>query len=353
MSRGIKEVATLAGVSISTVSRVINGSKPVRDEVRRRVLAAVKKVGYVPNHTAQSMVSGRTMTVGIVVPSGASSFNSLVLAGIRSRLVQEGYQSLVCEIENPISTESEVRYLDILSRGITDGIILTHEAQSSRIRDTIKRVTVPIVVASVKIEGLRLRSIGIDDRAAARDATDYLLSLGHTRIGLIGGGKQVSGGLHRTEGYREAFERRGLRCDPLWVVPGWFSFESGYRAARQLLRNDPTITAIFCVSDDMAVGAIRYLKDEGRRVPEDISVMGFDDVALAAYADPPLTTVRQPIREIGTGAAELLLRVLRGEAKVPKHTILGHEIVVRSSCGLLRTRTGRHSSKTHRPLTVT
>lgn len=352
MTGGIKEVARLAGVSISTVSRVINDSKPVRQEIRRRVLAAVKKVGYVPNRTAQSMVSGRTMAVGIVVPSGAGSFNSLMLAGIRGKLSEEGYQSLVCEIENPLSTESEVRYLDLLSRGIADGIILTHEAQSPKIRDTIKKVTVPVVVASVKIEGLRLRSIGIDDRAAARDATSYLLSLGHTRIGLIGGGKQISGGISRTDGYRDAFESRALPWNPLWVVPGWFSFESGYRGARQLLRNDPTITAIFCVSDDMAVGAIRYLKDEGKRVPEDISVMGFDDVALAGYADPPLTTVRQPIREIGSGAAGLLMRVLRDETKVPMRTILEHQIVMRSSCASPRRNVARNSSKSHRSLTA-
>ncbi|HUX22695.1 MAG TPA: LacI family DNA-binding transcriptional regulator [Spirochaetia bacterium] len=338
VSGGIREVARLAGVSISTVSRVINDSKPVRQEIRSRVLEAVDAVGYVPNRTAQSMVSGRTMTVGIVVPSGASSFNSLVLSGIREELYQHSYQSIICEIENPISVESEVRYLDLLSRGITDGIILMHEAQSPKIREALKRVAIPIVVASVEIRGARLRSIGINDRAAARDATNYLVSLGHRRIGVIGAGKQIASGINRTNGFNDALKEHGLPFTPSRIVPGWFSFESGYRATRQLLRNDSTVTAIFCLSDEMAIGAVRYLKDEGLRVPDDVSVMGFDDVALATYTDPQLTTTRQPIRQIGSGAADLLMRIIRKESRIPKRVVLDHTIVVRSSCAAPRSR---------------
>ena len=157
MPGGIKEVARQAGVAIATVSRVINDSKPVREEIRQRVLSAVEKVGYVPNHAAQSMASGKTMIIGIVVPSGAESFNSLALSGVREALAQGGYQSLICEIEHPMSIESEVRYLDILSRRIADGIILMHETHSQRVRETLKQVTIPIVVASVEIRG-RARS---------------------------------------------------------------------------------------------------------------------------------------------------------------------------------------------------
>ncbi|HUX21377.1 MAG TPA: LacI family DNA-binding transcriptional regulator, partial [Spirochaetia bacterium] len=248
MSGGIKEVAKRAGVSISTVSRVINNSKPVSAIVRSRVLAAVKDVGYVPDHTAQSMVHGRTKTIGIVVPSGSSSFNSLAAAGIREELLGQGYQSLVCDIESPMSVESEVRYLDILSRGIADGIILMHEAQSPKIRETLKMVAIPIVVASVEIRGLRFPSIGINDRAAARDATNYLISLGHKRIGIISGGKQVASGIRRTDGYGDALHDHDLSVKPSRILPGFFSFESGYRTARQLLHNDASITAIFCSS---------------------------------------------------------------------------------------------------------
>lgn len=330
----IRAVAKAAGVSISTVSRVINNSKPVSDTLRERVLRAVEKSNYVPNHTARSMVFRRTKTIGIVIPEVSAAFHSIALASIMNELGRTNRQALVCTVSDDWA--DEIRYLDLLSRGIADGVILMQETQNARIRTALSTITIPVVLASIEIDKLHFPSVGIDDMQAAFEATSHLISLGHRRIGLIAG-SELTVGDYRTRGYRAALEKSGLSFDEGRIVHGVYSARSGYDAAKLIMERHADTTAIFAVSDEMAIGAMRYLKDMGKRIPEDISVIGFDDIDMAAFSDPPLSTVRQPIQEIGKQAAALLLSILEGHEPPRRRILLPYEIVARGSTGPRRT----------------
>lgn len=331
----IRAVAEAAGVSISTVSRVINESKPVSDELRKRVISAVRKTNYVPDHTARSMVYRRTKTIGIVVPDLSAAFHSVALSSITNRLAASRRRALVCTVRN--DSTDEIRYLDLFSKGLADGVILMHETQNARILDTLTRLTIPVVLASMDLNKLDLPGVGIDDAQAAFDATSYLLSLGHRRIGLIAG-SELTVGKYRTSGYRKALATAGIRFDRGVVRPGSYSAASGYSAAKHIMEANEDVTAIFAVSDEMAIGALRCLKDLGLRVPGQVSVMGFDDIDIAGYYDPPLTTVRQPIREIGEQAASVLLDIIEDKHAETNRIVLPHEVIVRSSTAPPRNR---------------
>ena len=328
----IKDVAAHAGVSVTTVSRVLNGHPYVREELRAKVDAAIEELGYSPSSIARSLVRSGTDLIGVIVPDITTSFFSTILGSIEQTASSRGYALLVSNIAE--NSEKELRYLKLFKGLRVAGIIVMHEPTTPAMRRFVATIGIPLVVSSARPSGLLDVSVNIDDEAAAYDATSYLAGLGHRRIALIGGNaERLQTARMRYDGYERALKEARIAVDPAFVKVGDFKTQDGYRLMGELLaakRKRPT--AVFALSDDMAAGAMNRALDEGLRVPEDVSIMGFDDSALASITRPALTTVHQPIADIGSISVETLIRSIEGTVPSSDGIILKHRIVERSSC---------------------
>ncbi|MFG6428969.1 LacI family DNA-binding transcriptional regulator [Roseateles sp. LYH14W] len=315
----IAAVAALAGVSTATVSRVLNQSKPVNAETRERVEAAVAQLGYRANPFARSLTSGESRLILVVVPDVANPFFAEIVQGVESVTRRNGY-SIVLAIaagDGP---------LDAVYDRLTDGVISMAHTQRPR---TGGRDLPWVACSEVMTEG-STPYVSIDHRQAAMDAVQYLLNRGHRRIALLTAEEDYAWARQRRAGYETAMARAGLPVDPAYVrVARGTDYGDGSEAAGGLLTLPEPPTAVFAVADTLAIGAIKAFRRAGRRVPEDIAVVGFDNVPLAQVFEPGLTTIAQPLRELGAVAAELLLEQLAGGKPEPR--ILPHALVVRDS----------------------
>ncbi len=326
---GIKDIAKDAGVSVATVSRVLNNTKFVSEELRRKVLASIEQQGYVADHIARSMVLKKTFTIGLIVPAVSEMYHQMIFSSVEEILEAHRYKALVCRVQDTLSNEQI--YVDLLMQNRVDGIILMHESNNPQIYTHLKKALVPIVLAGIDIPGLQVPQVRIDDRAAAMDGTNYLLRLGHRKIALITG-SGYSVGDKRLAGYTRALDESDVSFDESLLQAGGYTLESGYNAMNALLSRHGDLDAVFALSDEMAVGAMRAAFEQGVKIPDDISLLGFDGITLAAYTNPKLTTVSQPISEIGEKSAQLLLKMLGSNEVVPKLTIIAHTIQQGGSC---------------------
>jgi DNA-binding LacI/PurR family transcriptional regulator len=321
----LEQVAALAGVSRATVSRVVNGSPGVSPVVRAQVERAVAKLGYVPNRAARSLVTRRADSVALVVSEPHARFFSEpffagMVRGVSGALAETGVQLLLLIAHDLPDRGRLERYV---VGGHVDGVLLASLHGDDPLPGILERAGVPAVLVG-RPTG---RGVPPGDRAARA----HLASRGRRRIATITGPLDMGVGLDRLDGYRDGLAAAGLAADPGLVEPGDFTEEGGAAATARLLeRPGPPVEAIFAASDLMAAGALRALRAAGRRVPEDVAVVGFEDSAVARYAQPPLTTVRQPIEEMGRQATRLLLAKVTGEAG-GVHLILDTELVVRAS----------------------
>lgn len=326
---GIKEIAKEAGVSISTVSRILNGTKPVSPEMRSRVEAIISEKGYVPNHAARSMVMKRTRTAGLIIPKVSFLYHQEIARYIENEMEAAGYRLIIGSVRD--EADAEISYVRLMKEKKVDGIILMHESQHRATIELLENAEISVVLSSVHIPNTKHPIVGIDEFRATYDGTSFLSKLGHSKIGYIGGpGPFLKE--HRFEGYRAALNDHGLPFVEANVEDGSFTMEGGRKAATQLLRRSPDVTALFVVSDEMAIGAIRAANDLGYRVPKDVSVLGFDGIQMGAYVVPSLSTVHQPIDEIGTRAARMLLRLMEGTGTPVQSIVVPHRIVSRESC---------------------
>ncbi|MGH7118659.1 MAG: LacI family DNA-binding transcriptional regulator [Acetobacteraceae bacterium] len=333
----MKEVAERAGVSTATVSRALSRPDQVVPAVRKRIEAVVRDLGYAVNAAARSLRRNDTRMVLVVVPDIGNPFFSKLLKGIEQQASEMGYSVLIGDTER--STARVELYAQQLDARRADGLILLNGRSPSFAGFRMTRGAgahlaaprYPIVVVSERIPGARLPTVGVDNVAAAKEAVLHLADLGHRRIAHIGGPKGNILTRERRHGYCAALVQRGLPVDPDWVVLGDFSITSGRRSARMLLQRRVPPTAIFCANDEMAMGAIAELKASGLAVPQDVSVVGFDDIEFAEIFDPPITTVRQPRYAMGQIAMSLIGRALRGEVVAAEEVILASELIVRSS----------------------
>jgi LacI family transcriptional regulator len=327
----IKDIARIAGVSPSTISRVVNQKKYVKPEIRERVLAVVKETGYVPNNAARSMVLKRTFTVGIVIPDTFNMFQRQLFSTIEHSLEEYGYRTLFFFVK--WEEESETRCLRRIQAEKLDGIIMIHEVIHPEFYAYLAKGSVPVVLCTFDRDELALHSIHIDEESAARMATNYLIGLGHTRIGLISG-MHFSFGAQRANGYRSALKEAGIRIDEnrIVFVPS-YSTEDGRAGMLTLLSRLTPISAVFAATDELAIGALRALYESGLRVPQDVSVVGIDDIDIAAYLAPGLTTIRQPIRDMGKRAAEIMAQLIAKSDIDDELSTFGFELVVRESSG--------------------
>ena len=327
----IQDVARLADVSTATVSRALATPERVSPQARARVLEAIAKIGYVPNPAARTLRSQKTDMVLVVLPDLSNTFFSKILRGIEETLFEAGYGMIISDLDG--SPEKEAHFAAFTAAGRVDGAILLNGhlfGQSRDGRGVPAKTTIPLVALCEAIPGADIPQIEIDNRAAACRMTRHLASLGHRFIGYVSGPPENVLERERFRGYRDGLDAQGLPFDPALVIPGDFTIESGVAAGQDLLGRPKRPTAVFCTSDQMAIGVMRTLLSAGLRVPEDISVAGFDDIEFAAVAEPSLTTIHQPRRELGQAAAAALIDLLQGRP-TPKSIRLDTELVLRNS----------------------
>ena len=338
----LEQVAALAGVSRATVSRVVNGSPKVSPVVRAQVERAVAKLGYVPNRAARSLVTRRADSVALVVSEPHARFFSEpffagMVRGVSAVLTETGVQLLLLiaqDVPGSPDPPGRGRLERYVVGGHVDGVLLASLHGDDPLPGTLERAGVPAVLVGRPAGGVGATPasyVDADNRGGARAAVEHLIRRGRRRIATITGSLDMGVGLDRLAGYRDGLATAGLAGAGELVEPGDFTEEGGAAAmARLLARPGDPVDAVFAASDLMAAGALRALRAAGRRVPEDVAVVGFEDSAVARYAQPPLTTVRQPIEEMGRQATRLLLAQIAGEAG-GMHLILDTDLVVRSS----------------------
>ncbi len=329
----LEEVARLARVSRATASRVFRGSPRVGAQTWEAVQRAARQLGYVPNRAARSLVTGRSDSIGIVIPEPATRlfgdpFFPALLRGI-SQVVSAHELQLV--LFAPQSPAEENRLEAYLAGGHVDGVLLVSLHGSDPLPAHLAQRGVPVVVGGRPLGRARVSFVDVDNRGGAGDAVDHLVGQGRRRIATIFGPLDMPPGLDRLQGYRDGLRRAGIEPDPALEEPGDFGQESGSRAMRTLLERRPDLDAVFVASDLMAVGAVRALQEAGRRIPDDVAVVGFDDSPMAALLEPPLSSVRQPIETMGREMAELMIRTIRSAERIARQVILSTELVVRRS----------------------
>lgn len=326
---GIREIARKAGVSISTVSRILNDSKPVSPELRERVERIVQEEGFVPNDAARTMVIKKTRTAGLVIPKVSYQYHQEIARHVENTLEAAGYRLIVVSVQD--EPETEISYVRLLKQKKVDGIILMHESTDPTVEEFLRNDTTPLVFASVHDHETPHPVVGIDDRAATYDGTTYLVGLGHRKIGYISGpGPMIS--TQRLTGYQDALRDGDIPFVESRTQDGSFTLSGGKAAARALLNRSPEITALFVVSDEMAIGAIRAAHELGRSVPDDLNILGLDGINLGEYAVPSLTTVAQPIERLGVCAAQMLLQRMEDPRSPVASETLPHRIIERESC---------------------
>jgi LacI family repressor for deo operon, udp, cdd, tsx, nupC, and nupG len=325
----IRQVARQAGVSIATVSRALTTPDKVSDKTLKKVLAQVERSRYKPNLLARNFRSKRAYSVVVLVPNIANPFFAEIIRGIEQVAQQHGYAVLLGDTEG--REDREAYYVGLVETRQADGLIQLHPRLPKAARGANGTLDIPLVNACEYIEDAPCPRVGIDNTAAAREMTAYLLGLGHRRIGVILGPDSSPLTSDRLHGYRLALRSAKIPADDALIAQGDFTMSSGSIAAETLFKAKQPPTAIFCFNDEMALGAIRYLKSTGRSVPQDVSVVGFDDIEFASFCDPPLTTIEQPTREIGNKAMSLLFDMLSGGKPEPTMHTLPIKLIVRDS----------------------
>ena len=331
----LEEVAKLAGVSRATASRVFTASPRVSTRAKRAVERAAQKLSYVPNRAARSLVTGRTDSVGLVIPEPTAflfgdPFFPRLVRGISEVLSRRQLQLVLLA---PQSAADEARLEGYLSAGHVDGVLMVSFHGADPLPERLQRRGMPVVLGGRPSGNGTVPYVDVDNLGGARMAVEHLLATGRKRIATISGPLDMGAGVDRLQGYRDAIRQGGLEVDGSYEQAGDFGQESGAVAMQALLARHPDLDAVFCASDVMAAGALGVLRQQGRRIPKDIAIVGFDDSSLATSMVPPLSSVRQPIEEMGREMAGLLLSTIDMGGSGGKRVILATELVVRASSG--------------------
>ncbi|MBW8739925.1 MAG: LacI family DNA-binding transcriptional regulator [Streptomyces turgidiscabies] len=305
----LEEVAVRAGVGRGTVSRVINGSPRVSDATRAAVEAAVAELGYVPNTAARALAANRTDAIALVVPEPetrffAEPYFSDILRGVGAAISDTEMQLLLIFAG---SDRERQRLAQYLAAHRVDGVLLVSTHADDPLPDLLAQLEIPAVISGPRSAAETLTSVDSDNYGGGRQAAEHLLSRGRRKVAHITGRLDVYGAQRRVDGYRDALETAGHEVDEDLIEPGDFTEEGGRRAMTRLLARCPDLDAVFAGSDVTAAGARQVLREQGRRIPEDVALVGYDDSAIARHMDPPLTSVRQPIVEMGRAMIDLLL----------------------------------------------
>ncbi len=323
----IKRIAELANVSSATVSKVMNGKdQNISEATRQRILKIIQEEGYIPNGIAKSLKVKKTKTIGIILPDVMNLFYSELCRGAEDMAEASDYSIIICNTDN--DENKEYKYLQILQEKMVDGIIMTATESSSN--NTFEKISIPMVLVDRDIDfGNKVGRIVVDNIEPAYEATKHLIQKGCKRIGLISSVRKNRPSINRYNGFEKALLESGQAIDESIIYLDNFSIDCGYEGALKIL-NDPNIDGVFCGNDLIAVGAIKAIKEKGKRVPEDIKVVGFYDISISRYVDPPLTTIKQPIYKMGNEAVEMLVDIIESK-EVELKKVLKAQLVERKS----------------------
>lgn len=324
----IQDVAKAAGVSVATVSRVLNDSPAVIEETREKVLFTIRKLNYQPNLLGRNLRRSKTKMILVILPNISNPFYSNIVKGIEDVAHKNDYNVMLCNTDHDPKRMNV--YIELLKNRLSDGaIVMGLELGRKEISALAKEF--PVVQCCEYIEGSRASYVAIDDFNAAAKAVRHLTSIGHKRIGLITCNRFISN-IKREQGYKEALKDAGIEVKPdLIKYEDNHEFKNGLRAVENLLNLSEKPTAIFACSDLLAIGAMRGVKEHGLRVPEDIAIVGFDDISFASMSNPPLTTVAQPKYDLGCTAMNILLKQIQGIVTLPQVVHLEYELKIRES----------------------
>lgn len=328
----IKDVAELVGVSVTTVSRALNGYSDVREDTRRKVKQAAESLNYRPSAVAQSLVMKRTKTVGLLISEmmsdkSAHHFTFEVLRGLHDALAKHGYDLIFANTTT--AKQRLLSYLDFCTQRRFDGVIVMGIRLDDPYVHEVTESPLPSIVIDIPLLSKHCGYVMTDNIHGCELAIQHLASRGHRTIGFVNGHKEAEVSRHRLRGYKAALEKFGLPSDSSLIYEGDFTVESGTEGIKTLLSANPEMTAVFFASDLMAIGGLRWAKEQGIEVPDEISIVGFDNIELAEFVSPSLTTIHQRRYEMGITAANSLVAMLDGE--IPEGRILPPDIVVRGT----------------------
>lgn len=338
----IRDVARKAKVSVSTVSRALNNYKDVNKETRERIIRVVKELNYHPNSIAQGLVRQKTNILGFVLSYSSDTIlldlcMLEIFQGMMAR-IDSGHYNL-CLLGQGLNLESEDARLKLITQKLVDGVIIHATEPNLKIIEDLEKLDIPFVVSGQFGTDVAKKwySVSSDDFGGAFKATSYLISLGHSRIGFIGQNSyRMAGSLERLDGYKKALEAKLIAFENELVVNGDYTMESGFQGTLQLFKNQQPPSAIFAANDQMAIGAMKAARILGLKVPEQLSIIGFDDMATSSFIFPSLTTIRQQNYEIGSLSVKMLIDLLNNQEPETKQIILPTSLVERDSCCIYR-----------------
>jgi LacI family transcriptional regulator len=333
MGYTLEEIAEMAHVSRSTVSRVINGHPNVSEEVKERVWKIVREVGYQPHAAARSLATNRSNILALIIPEPVAKiftdpFFPVLIKGMADACNDHRYNLMLSLFTDREMQEEQ--HLRVLRSGTLDGAVIASTTLDDPLVPRLLEDNVPFVMVGSYPDD-RVSYVDVDNVHGGQMAVEHLLRLGHRRVATITGPLNMKASLDRLEGYKRALRNRGLPIEDSLVAEGDFTEQGGYSAMKSLLKESPT--AVFVASDTMAFGAARAIRDSGLSIPQDVAVVGFDDLPVSSVMNPPLTTIRQPIERLGYMATEVLVDIMQGKSEQPQRLMLPTELVVRQSCG--------------------
>lgn len=329
----IKEIAKLAEVSTATVSKILNKKdNNISDATRQRVLDIVKEQNYIPNTIARSLVTRQTKTIGLVIPDIANPFFPELARGAEDKASESGYNIIFCNTDDNL--EKEEKYINMLQEKMIDGIIFTQSAKRTK---GFKKLTIgstPIILIDrdMNLEGV-VGKVLVDNFTGAYEGVSYLLKNGYEKIAFITGALTSNTSKNRLKGYEKALEDSGVSYKEDYVLAGEYRSEWGFKAIEKLFDNKVDFDAVFCGNDLIALSVIKALKNAGKSIPEDVGVLGFDDIYMSKFIEPELSTIRQPNYEMGYKAVEMLVNILENptEKNIKRELILKTELIIRQS----------------------
>jgi LacI family transcriptional regulator len=330
----IHDVAAAAGISYGTVSRVINDAPHVKPETRLRVHEAMDRLGYVVDRRARSLAGGRSQSLAVLVPDLGTGYIGEIIRGIDAEVELAQYDLLLYTTHRQAAKETS--YVANIARGMADGLVLVLPSDLQAIVERLRQIAFPFVLVDYQGVEEQVPAVCATNWQGAYNATEYLIEIGHCRIGFITGDMEMAAARNRLAGHQAALRTQHLSSEPELIRGGQFHYSDGYAATLDLLALSDPPTAIFASNDDMALGAMDALRGQGLRVPDDISVVGFDGIPQAALVHPPLTTVSQPLAKMGRVATQMLLDQLNDPGKPVRRIELPTELIVRGSCRPLR-----------------
>lgn len=325
----IKDVAALAGVSFTTVSHVLNNTRPVSADARARVLAAVDEIGYLPSAVARSLRKSETKIVGVLVPNVQNPFFAELVCGVEECCRQAGYSVFLCNSDN--DPKNQQQYMRTLLEKRIDGLLLSSAGDSEALAGLFRHASVPSVTVDRLVPGARADRVAVHNQQGGYEAVRHLLELGHRRIGCVSGPGEFEVAQERVAGWRRALQEWGVTPQPGWLVESDFSSAGGFEAVRTLMRGHPELTALFASNDLMALGGLRAAAELGLSVPRQLSVVGFDGIELGSYVHPGLTSVGCSIKELGREAGRALIERIDNPQAPLKEVLLTPRLIRRES----------------------